>query len=347
MNRIVGLDVGGANLKYASADAKVFPRRFPMWKTPQLLAEAIEEDLRREYGPVATLAVTMTGELADCFADRGVGVTHIVEHVVRAAERAGVGRVRFYGVDGKFRDRDDAVAVPDLVAAANWHALASEVACRYPEATLMIDVGSTTTDIVPLDNGSVATAAETDYQRLVEGSLVYVGCRRTPVCALLARTTIGGQESTLMNEVFATVDDARLVLGLCPPDPDDVDSADGQPRTRKAAANRLARMVGLDLRTLGMVDVEPMALQVVGAVTDLIGRGVRGVDRGSPGSWVLSGHGQKMVDVPADQPVIDLAAEWGRDVSRCAPSFAAARRWLATCPTGGETPAGGEIAGGG
>ena len=330
MNRIVGLDVGGANLKYASSDAQVFRRRFAMWKTPHDLAEVIEGDLRCEYGSVAAIAVTMTGELADCFVDRGVGVAHIVDHVVRAADRVGVDVVQFYGVDGRFHAADDAVALPDRVAAANWHALASEVASCFPDATLMIDVGSTTTDIVPLDRGSVATGARTDYERLVEGSLVYVGCRRTPVCALIDRTVIRGQDSALMNELFATVDDARLVLGMCPDDSNDVDSADGQPRTQVAAVNRLARMVGLDRRTVGILDVEPVAGQVIGAVTDAIRRGVRGVDHGPEGPWVLSGHGQDMVDVPLGRPVIDLAAEWGRDVSRCAPSLAVARRWLAT-----------------
>ncbi len=330
MNRIVGLDVGGANLKYASADAQVFRRRFAMWKTPHVLAEVIEEDLRREYGAVAAIAVTMTGELADCFVDRGVGVAHIVDHVTRAGDRAGVDVVNFYGVDGRFHVARDAVALPDRVAAANWHALASEVASRFPDATLMIDVGSTTTDIVPLDRGLVATAARTDFERLVEGSLVYVGCRRTPVCALIDRAVIRGRESALMNELFATVDDARLVLGMCPGDANDFDSADGQPRTPGAAVNRLARMIGLDRRTVGIVDVEPMARRVIGAVTDAIGRGVRGVDRGSEGRWVLSGHGQQMVDVPSGRPVVDLAAEWGREVSRCAPSFAVARRWLVT-----------------
>ena len=64
-----------------------------------------------------------------------------------------------------------------------------------------------------LSAGFVATAAMTDHDRLLEGSLIYVGCRRTPVCALVDRLEFRGSASRVMNELFATIDDARLVLG--------------------------------------------------------------------------------------------------------------------------------------
>ena len=164
--------------------------RFPSGEQPDELESAIASDLSTMFDDVRNidqLAVTMTGELADCFADRAIGVKHIVAHTQRAASRLGIDIVRFYGVDGQFRSAHDATQQDELVAAANWHALANFVARSTVESSILIDVGTTTTDIIPICDGRVATCAKTDFDRLQEGSLVYVGCRRTPVCALLSQ----------------------------------------------------------------------------------------------------------------------------------------------------------------
>src|SRR5947208_2344005 len=71
-------------------------------------------------------------------------------------------------------------------AAANWLATAVWAGRFAPEgAALLIDAGSTTTDIVPLWNGRPMPLGLTDPDRLRTGELVYTGARRTPVCALL------------------------------------------------------------------------------------------------------------------------------------------------------------------
>lgn len=330
MSRVVGIDVGGANLKYATADRTIHRRRFPMWRSPERLADAIAEDLKR-FASVDLLAVTMTGELADSFADRAIGVAHIVAHVIAAAAEREIDadRVGFYGVDGRFHGAAEATSLPDVVAAANWHALASEVAASIAGSGLLIDIGSTTTDIVSLAGGVVATTARNDHQRLIEGSLVYVGCRRTPVCALLDRLSFRGRESRVMNEVFATIDDARLVMGLCPTDSEDRDTADGQPRTPQHAANRLARMIGLDRRSVGVDEARELAEQILAAAKASIWQAVQIAQTAGRGPWILSGHGPDLLEIPTGQPVIDLSVTWGRGLSRCAPSYAVAMRWLA------------------
>ena len=239
-----------------------------MWRNPERLADAIIDDLGR-FGAIDALAVTMTGELADCFVDRAIGVEHIVSQICHSARRLGIEQVSFYGVDGRFRDADDARRDVDLVAAANWHALASFVAREISPDAVLVDIGSTTTDIIPIADGRIATAARTDHDRLTEGSLVYVGCRRTPVCALLDRLEFRGRRSRVMNELFATIDDARLVLGTADQDVGDCDTADGKPRTAEFAGNRLARMIGLDRRTLTAGEAEGLASQVLAAAKRL------------------------------------------------------------------------------
>lgn len=324
VQRVIGADIGGANLKYASDAGAAHSRPFAMWQHPDRLADAIVADLA-VFSPAETLAVTMTGELADCFVDRNVGVEHIVRATSQTAAASGIRQILFYGLDGGFHSAEDAIKDPDLVAAANWHALASFVARRYSGDGVLIDVGSTTTDVIPIGGGTVATDAQTDYQRLREGSLVYVGCRRTPVCALVDQLEIDGRPVPVMNECFATIDDARLLLAQQQECPEDLDTADGRPRTREFAANRLARMVGLDRRAMSVPQASLLASQVYDAARQRIGAAVNvALSRGAS-LVILSGHGHDLVKLPPGAGVEDFTNQLGPQVSRCAPAFAVAQ----------------------
>jgi probable H4MPT-linked C1 transfer pathway protein len=324
--KLVGVDIGGANLKYCDTNGIASSTSFPLWQSPELLADRLAKDLSR-FTSIDELAITMTGELADCFLDRAHGVKWIVDHALEAAARIRAREVRFYGTDGEFREAPDAKANPDVVAAANWHALASYAAKAVPDATTVIDVGSTTTDIIPIAEGSVSTSARTDFERLVEGSLVYVGCRRTPVCSLVSQLSYRGQACPVMNEVFATMDDALLILGSTTEDESDLNSADRQPRTVRCAANRMARMLGLDQRCVSTVDAREMAQEVVTAAKGRVSAAIRRIHRS--GTVLIAGHGQELLGFDPGTRVQQLSDELGRSVTRCAPSYAVAMlyRW--------------------
>lgn len=334
MQRVVGIDVGGANLKYAcAADGTALASTFAMWRTPDELSDAIARELGC-FGRVDALAVTMTGELADCFVDRQQGVQHIVQHVQAAAEQLSILNVTYYGVDGGFHDAANAIGNADLIAAANWHALASYVGKKIRANALLIDIGSTTTDIIAVADGRVVTRAQTDFDRLCEGSLVYVGCRRTPVCALVNELRFRDQPCGIMNEFFATTDDAMILLRHTPEKQNDLDSADGKPRTIEFAANRLARMIGLDRRTVTVADAMDLASQVLAAAKTKIVDAVMCQQSGlGDVDFVLSGHGQDLLDVsgpqstlhlPAGHTCVSLPQVLGKTVSRAAPAYAVA-----------------------
>jgi probable H4MPT-linked C1 transfer pathway protein len=236
---ILGLDIGGANLKAAHTDGTARSRPFPLWKNPGGLTDALRA-LLAELPPADVLAVTMSGELCDCFESKRQGVHFILDAVGRVA----AGRiVRVWRTDERFSDVATARAEPLRVAAANWLALAS-YAGRFapPGPALLIDIGSTTTDIIPLVNGKPVPQGRTDPERLRSGELVYTGVRRTPACAL-------GVPGGMAAELFATTLDVWLLLGEIEEDPSANDTADGRPATVAAAHARLARMLGADLET--------------------------------------------------------------------------------------------------
>ncbi|MGB7328935.1 MAG: hydantoinase/oxoprolinase family protein [Rubripirellula sp.] len=328
--RTIGIDIGGANLKYVCTDGAAASYPFAMWNRSSELTSSLVDHLS-QFLPASSWAVTMTGELADCFLDRKTGVEFIIDAVCEAALRLGstlslAPEIQFYGVDGRFHDADDAKRLFEVVAASNWHALASQVASTIARDATLIDIGSTTTDIIPLCKGRVATSSMTDFQRLVEQSLVYIGCRRTPVCGLVDRLWFNGAPSRIMNEWFATMDDVRIVLGIEPEHPDDSETADGAPRTVARSANRIARMIGLDQAFVSVEQAAKLAVQIMDSAKREIQLAFDAVDQQS-GPIVISGHGRDLFDVPDEREVIDLAAELGDQVSRCAPSWAVANLW--------------------
>jgi (4-(4-[2-(gamma-L-glutamylamino)ethyl]phenoxymethyl)furan-2-yl)methanamine synthase len=285
---LVAIDIGGANLKYVDDRGHSLARPFPMWKQFNSLAEILTRDLAG-FGAVDRLLVTMTGELADCFVDRHAGVRFIVDAVIQTR----VKNLHFYDLDGAFVSAQTAKESPMMIAAANWHATASWVASTISRPCLLVDIGTTTTDLIPLEVGRIATSAKTDPQRLAEGSLVYVGARRTPVCALVD-TLVGPEgETPVMNEFFATIDDARLLLGHEPPDAADYESADSGPRTIEASARRMLRMIGHDLTSANIHAAVSISRQVHQSVTDRIDQAIKRL--GDFDQIVLVGQGDDLL----------------------------------------------------
>ncbi|WDQ19120.1 hydantoinase/oxoprolinase family protein [Rhodopirellula sp. P2] len=352
---VLGVDVGGANLKSVlinqqTEKATAWESFFPMWKRPESLAEQLLSDwaallaeARADADLIAGIAVTMTGELADCFTDRQHGVTHIADQVQSAAKQFNAAAdLGFYSTAGEFIGKDQTSDQVDALAASNWHALASWAGRHVAANGILIDVGSTTTDLIPIQNGQVATGAKTDHQRLRDGSLVYVGCRRTPVCSLVDRLMIDGVDVPVMNEFFATIDDARLILKQQPEstednETEDHDTADGRPRDRQSAHRRLAKMVGWDANELSSVQADSVSQQIIESAQKQIDASLQrqiaqfGGNSQEEITLLLSGHGQDLVTQSTTaRSAIDLRDRLTPEVSRSAPAFAVARLWLDT-----------------
>ena len=242
--RVIGWDVGGAHLKAALWEAgevrEAVQLACPLWLGVDRLRAALGEALAR-LGPAQRHAATMTGELADVFASRAEGVAAIAAVLCDAL---GPG-VRLYAGARGFVGPGEAAGCADAVASANWHATAAMAARVVPDG-LMIDMGSTTTDIVPLAGGVVAARGISDAARLACGELVYTGLVRTPVMALAERAPFAGAWTTLASEHFATAADVYRLLGELPEGADLLPTADGRDRSPAASRARLARMVGRD-----------------------------------------------------------------------------------------------------
>ena len=90
---------------------------------------------------------------------------------------------------------DEAHADPMSVASTNFLASATLVGRQVPDA-LLIDMGSTTTDIIAIAGGKPAPRGLTDGERLATGELVYTGLTRTDVSVVAQRATFRGRAAT-------------------------------------------------------------------------------------------------------------------------------------------------------
>ncbi len=254
MQSIIGWDIGGAHLKAARLEAghivNVVQIASPLWLGLAELDRAFTE-AKVALGPADLHAATMTAELSDTFADRQIGVAAIAEIACRElASRP----ILFYAGSHGFVGADAVADKTDAIASANWHASAALAARRFRDA-LFVDIGSTTTDIIPIREGRVATRGSNDADRMAHGELVYAGVVRSFLMAGLNLVPFGGRWVPLMNEWFANASDVYRILGELPDGADHMQTADGQPKTNEASQARLARQIGYDAK-----DVSPSAL---------------------------------------------------------------------------------------
>ncbi|WP_244816612.1 hydantoinase/oxoprolinase family protein [Caballeronia sp. Lep1P3] len=245
---VFGWDVGGAHVKVsmvsAGALADVAQWACPLWQGIAHLERVIDcvfERWPQAADACARHAVTMTGEMVDLFADRAEGVRMLTGAISR---RLGA-RTLFYGGERNWLARSACADGWRKVASANWLATAEWVATRMDHA-LLVDIGSTTTDIVPIVAGRVAARGTNDAERLASGELVYQGVVRTPLCGVAHRIAFRGESTGVMNEWFATTADVYRLTGELWAGHDQHASADNGPKTEAASCARIARMIGRD-----------------------------------------------------------------------------------------------------
>lgn len=325
----LGIDIGGANLKMADGHGMAEVFSFPLWRQPDRLTQQLRTVIA-QAPECDHLVVSMTGELADCFESKAAGVRFILEALVEAAD----GRhTRVYLTNGILVTPQVAMQRWSEAAAANWHALARFAGRLVPSGgALLVDVGSTTTDVIPLEDGQPVAQGHTDTERLLNGELVYTGVERSPVCAVVHQVPYRGRSCPVAQELFAMMRDVHVILGHLPENSVRVETADGRPDTKAYARMRLARMICADASIFNHRDAVLLAQHVADAqalrVAQAIGQVIQRLHV-PLAAVVVSGHGefvaQRALELLQIRPeVISLSKRLGARVSRCATAHALA-----------------------
>jgi probable H4MPT-linked C1 transfer pathway protein len=178
----------------------------------------------------------------DVFPDRERGVNGLLDLF---EAQFGGDAASVYSTQGCFLPLAEARHAWSRVASANWHATAS-LAARLEPRGILVDVGSTTTDLVPFDGHRLCHRGSTDQERLRADELVYTGVVRTPLMALVQRVPFAGRWQNLAADFFATTADVYRITGELREADDLLDPADHGGKRREDSLRRLARMLGTD-----------------------------------------------------------------------------------------------------
>ncbi|MEM2739504.1 MAG: hydantoinase/oxoprolinase family protein [Candidatus Bathyarchaeia archaeon] len=267
MTLTIGIDVGGANTKIAAL--KVYDGRavslstgiryLPLWRKlselPSTLRILTAEALQDMYGKPDMVALTMTGELSDVFKSKDEGVRAICRMVLEVFEGL---EINVLDRGGRLVSVDDALKNPYSVAASNWYA-SGWFASQFFDLCILVDVGSTTTSIVPVVMGEVKVEGFTDLEKLQLYELVYTGALRTNLATIASRIRFRDRWVNVSSEYFAQTGDVYILLGFISAEDYICDTPDGRGLSREEAADRIARTICADTRILSMDDVLAVA----------------------------------------------------------------------------------------
>ena len=333
---VVGWDVGGVNIKAvrllwqeeAILDSRVVVRPFEIWRERENLSTILREiGDELDVGATKAMALTMTAELSDTFRNKREGVLSVFDAV-----SADFPNIPTYPLSlaGEFVPLSQARGRPLDFAASNWIASGLYVACRHSEC-ILVDVGSTTTDIVPIREGRLAAKGRTDMDRLVSGELVYSGILRTNPNTIASRAPIHGRMCRVSAEYFTVMADVYLLLGFISPDAYTCATPDGRAKSRQAAQERLARLVCADGEMLNEEQViklarylfEKQLQQLLEALCQVLSRAENGyhlpLAAAGAGVFLAAEAGRRL-----GITVLDLGREWGEKVMTALPAQAVA-----------------------
>ena len=254
--KIIGWDIGGAHIKAAKIDFKKKTSKTkqlysPIWKNVNYLKKSIKL-IKKKLGKTNYHAITMTAELSDIFPDRKNGVKHIIN---LSSKILGEKNIFFYSKKN-FLKKKLAIKKPFELNSMNWHATASFVSNFFPNC-ILVDIGSTTSDIIPIKNKEIISKGVSDYQRLKSNELIYLGVLRTPIQAV-------ERKKNLINENFANLSDVYRVLNKIPSTFDLLPTLDSKTKNKHDSARRIARIFGKDYKKNHFLKWKKIAYQIEG-----------------------------------------------------------------------------------
>jgi probable H4MPT-linked C1 transfer pathway protein len=325
----LGWDIGGVNTKAArlrrGAPVRSVCVPYEVQHAPDALASTLQSVARSlDVARGDRHAITMTAELSQAFRTKRGGVEFIL-HALESVFPSD--RLHVYTVNGRFVSPPHARERPHDVAASNWAATAHWLARSKPTCVL-IDIGTTTTDLIPIVDGTVSARGCTDPERLLNGELVYTGALRTPAEAITQRVPLWGGSAGVSADGFAIIGDAHLWLGRISPEDYTCRTPDGRPPTREYAGERLARTVCGDREMLDEAAIDQIAGALASAQVQTILESLQGILRRWPTiiEAVVTGLGDFIaaeVARAAGLKVVSLADELG-SAALVAPAVAVA-----------------------
>ena len=302
--KIAGFDIGGANTDLAVIDfedgeiknIEVDFAYLPMWSNKDDLSHVLIELIEKicPVSQIDAVGISMTAELVDAYDTKKEGVLDVVEKCEQTFDCP----LAYVGIDGMLSN-EEIEKTPLKAAAANWIATA-QIATLISDNCIFIDTGSTTTDIIPIKDGSECAVGKSDFDRSATGELVYTGTLRTNLASFLDKVELNGKQYRVASELFAQTADVYMVLDLITEEDYICDTFDGEGKSKIDCARRIARVVCADLEMLSMEDIVEMSKVIHQKQIEQIADGLKQVvETQKLDLIVTTGLGKDILDKPA------------------------------------------------
>ncbi|MBO6122813.1 MAG: H4MPT-linked C1 transfer pathway protein [Methanobrevibacter sp.] len=302
--KIAGFDIGGANTDLAVIDfedseiknIEVDFAYLPMWSNNDDLSHVLIELIEKicPVSQIDAVGISMTAELVDAYDTKKEGVLDVVEKCEQTFDCP----LAYVGIDGML-SKEEIEKTPLKAAAANWIATA-QIATLISDNCIFIDTGSTTTDIIPIKDGSECAVGKSDFDRSATGELVYTGTLRTNLASFLDKVELNGKQYRVASELFAQTADVYMVLDLITEEDYICDTFDGEGKSKIDCARRIARVVCADLEMLSMEDIVEMSKVIHQKQIEQIADGLKQVvETQKLDLIVTTGLGKDILDKPA------------------------------------------------
>ena len=283
MVKILGLDIGGANTKatflYAK-EKKIVELRtsieyLHIWKNKKNLPLLLEK-LKKKFTNLSKLdgvAVTITAEVSDAYFTKKEGIIEILDCLIQVFKNT---PIFVLDINARLLTIEDARKNPLEVASANWVATGWMVS-QIIRNCIIIDVGSTTTSIIPIFRGKIFAKGKNDLEKLQVGELIYSGSLRTNVAAIVNQIPVFGKMTRVSSELFAQSADIHLLLGNIGQAEYSVETCDGRGYSEKECMARLARVVCADIDLINEEEILKIAKFIYLKQIDQISNGLQQV----------------------------------------------------------------------
>jgi hypothetical protein len=307
---------------------------FPIWKSGKEQLPSVLEALKKSLVDSTALdgvGVTITAEVSDAYLTKKEGINHVLDCII---EVFGDAPLFVLDVEAKMLSVEEARKESLKVASANWAATGWMIS-QVIKNCIVVDVGSTTTSIIPVINGKVAAKGRTDLEKLQNGELVYSGSLRTNIATIINDIPIQGITARVSSEMFAQSGDIHLLLDNITENEYTAETCDGRGKTRREAMARLARVVCADIAMLTEQEIVDMAQFVYDRQVEQIAGGLKQVyERNKPPIQekiivVVTGLGRNFLAKKAAEKtgfryVIDMSELVGAEAADVSPSVAVA-----------------------
>lgn len=259
--KILGLDIGGANTDCTIIEInnsneiismKTDREYFPMWKDNDKLQQCLKKMTYNE--DVNVVCVSMTAELADGYTSKKEGVDDISKKIMEVFNEKKVYFVTFEGLKTYTELKENLLSA----AAANWIGT-TEIIKYIEEDCIFMDIGSTTTDIIPIKNKKEIALGHSDLERLQTGELVYTGMLRTNLASIVHEVPINNINTKVSSELFTITADIHRILGNIKEEDYTCKTPDGNKKDVTSCKRRLARLVCADLDSLDNNEIVNLA----------------------------------------------------------------------------------------